>query len=57
MLLALLMPVLGLEGGPDEAGKFGFVSTGALPSPSEGTPGVDALDGPSDIGGGMLELL
>jgi hypothetical protein len=62
MLLALLMPVLGLEGGPEAAPKLGLASRGGFgpsgrPSVSEGIPGVEARDPGAPIGGGILELL
>ena len=56
MLLAVLIPVPGLEGGPDANG--GLASAGGLagPSLSDGTPGVLARDPGPPIGGGIDEL-
>lgn len=55
MLLALLMLVLGREGGPGLA-RPGAKGLEAGPSLSEGTPGVLAREGMPPMGGGMEEL-
>jgi hypothetical protein len=59
MLLALLIPVPGLDGGPDAAPNEGRANVGGLGpfSVSDGRPGVDALDPGPAIGGGIDELL
>ena len=61
ILLALLIDVLGLEGGPDAAPNEGRASVGGFgPSLSEGAsdgrPGVEALDPGKARGGGIEEL-
>jgi hypothetical protein len=57
MLLAVLMPVPGLDGGPD-ASRGGLASAGGLagPSLSDGTPGVLAREPAPPMGGGIDEL-
>jgi hypothetical protein len=59
MLLALLMPVPGLDGGPVAAPNEGRANVGGLGpfSASDGMPGVDALEPGPAIGGGIEELL
>lgn len=55
MLLALLMPVPGREGGPEASGGRASAGGFVAPSLSDGTPGVLARDD-MPIGGGIDEL-
>jgi hypothetical protein len=59
MLLAVLIPVPGLDGGPEAAPNEGLANAGGLGafSVSDGMPGVEALEPGPAIGGGIEELL